>query len=480
MIGLVIGLLLPLCICCALGYIFLRKRHAREREREQTATITSSEVHIAGKGQAPGVVYTLDPPLTIPPPPPVTLAALSPAVPVATAAPAGSRSSRRVSRMSAANIRPTTPSSYFSSEFSEKSLFHYEPDPSIGIPVDYPIAIHVPPRVAKALAKRGAARLTNEQFERELAERAMYLPPGPSRITYASEGSSGSRNTDGHGSNLGFLPTGYNGNQARRESSMAESSNALSGGQPDVHSDPNRWSSASSRLFTSIPGHEVFPLPPEPSTPRSAVFRPSAMPGIASVLSGDPSDDRQRRISHPLPPIPQQQEDDTFQDNSASVVPDSSTQLHNPFNADRGRQGSMTTDESTNTAGGGLSQEAHLGAVTATARATPAARVVYSTASSGSHATDLVYNRSSGGSMIPVTAMGPDTDSNPFDDQHGFPMRSQVAYIGVATTAVDETINGHTMDQHDGSQSASQQSVTSASSAPPSPGTHATHRTFGQ
>jgi len=380
--------------------------------------------------------------------------------------------------MSAATTRPTTPSSYFSSEFSEKSLFQYEPDPSIGIPVDYPIAIHVPPRVAKALAKRDATRLANEQLERELAESepAMYLQPGPSRVTNASDGSSG-RNTDGHGHGayFGLPPTGYNHSQF---ANMAESSNAHTIGH-GAYSDlnhRNRWSAASSRLSGTMPIHEAFPLPPEPSsTPRSAVFRLGSMPGIASMLSSDSSVDRgQRRVSHPLPPIPQQ-EDDPFRDNDASGAPSGSTQLHNPFNPGRASQGSMITDESTNTRGGSSHETHVVGAVTATARVTPAARVVYSTASSSSNATILPYDRGSNASLVPPTATGSNTDPNPFADQHGFPMRSQVAYTGVVMTDVDETVDEQAIEQHDESQSVYQRTPTSST-----PETPSTPRTFGR
>ena len=386
--------------------------------------------------------------------------------------------------MSMANTRPTTPSSYLSSEFSDKSLFQYEPDPSIGVPVDYPIAIHVPPRVAKALAKRDAARLANEQLERELAwkERAMYQQPGPSGITHTSEGSSGTRNTDGHGSYFGFPPTGYNGNSIPGGSSNAESSNAHSVGH-DAYSDLNRWSAASSRLSGTIPIHSAFPLPPEPSpTPRSAVFRLESMPAIASVLSINPSDDRaQQRVSHarsPLHPIPQQ-EDNPFRDDNAAMSPDGSMRLHNPFRAGRASQGSLITDESTNAGGGGSSQDSHIvGAVTATARVTPAARVVYSAASISSDATILPYNRRSDASTTPTTAMNPNTDLNPFGDQHAFPMRSQIADTGVVMTDVDDGIDGHATDQRDESQSAYQ--IISTSSAPQTPSTPGTARTFGR
>lgn len=438
------------------------------------------------------MVHTLAPPPTIPLLPPVTLAALPPIppipppippIPAAAVAPMDNRrDSRRASRMSTANTRSTTPSSYFSSEFSEKSLFHYEPDPNVGVPVDYPIAIHVPPRVAKALAKRDAARLASEQLERELERtRAMYLQPGPSRVTHASDGSSGTRNTDGHGSYFGLPPTGYNRNQIPGGSGTAESSNAPSVGHHDPYSDTNRWSGASSRLSGTIPVHESFPLPPEPSpTPRSATFRLDSMPAIASVLSGDPSDDRvQRRVSHPLPPIPQQ-EDDPFRDSDAPVAPSDSTHFHNPFNAGRASQGSLTTDESTNAAGGGSSQGAHVvSAVTATARVTPAARVVYSTASSSSNGTILPDNRGSDASMAPTTAVGPNTDTNPFGDQHQLPMRSQVAYAGVVMTGEEEAIDGHAADQHHGSQTASQGSFTTAPQPPSTPSTPSTTHTFG-
>jgi len=369
--------------------------------------------------------------------------------------------------MSMANTRPTTPSSYLSSEFSEKSLFQYEPDPSIGVPVDYPIAIHVPPRVAKALAKRDAAR--NEQLGRELmgTERDMYQQPGPSIITHTSEVSSG-RNTDGHGSSFELPPTGYNSNPFIGESSQAESSNAHSAGH-NVYSDWNRWSAASSRLSGTIPIHEAFPLPPEPSssTPTSAAFRLDSMPVITSVLSSAPVNRRQARVSHPLPPIPPipQQEEDPFRDNDAAVSSEGSTQLHNPFRAGRASQGSLITDESANAGGGGSSQESHVvGAVTATARVTPAARVVFSTASMSmaSDATIQPYNRNSDASTAPVTATNPNTDPNPFGDQHAFPMRSQVADTGVVMTGVD-----------DDSQSVYQGIVSTphASQVPSTPGT---------
>jgi len=376
--------------------------------------------------------------------------------------------------MSMGNTRPATPSSYLSSEFSEKSLFQYEPDPSIGVPVDYPIAIHVPPRVAKALAKRDAARLANEQHELAESDRAMYLQPGPSRITHASGGSAGTRNTDGHGSYFGLPPTGY---QMAGEMSMAESSNAHSIGH-GAYSDLNRWSAASSRLSGTIPVHEAFPLPPEPtSTPRSAVFRLGSMAAVASMLSSDPSVDRpQRRVSQPLPPIPQQ-EDDPFRDD---VAPASPMPLHNPFMARRASQGSLITDESTNT-GGGSSHESHIvGAVTATATVTPAARVVYSTVNTSSDVTILAYNRSSGASMTPATAAEPDTGSNPFGDEHGFPMRSQVAYTGVVMTNAGEDIDEQATEQHDESQSVYQRSTTPASSTPQTPSTPSTARTFGR
>ena len=473
-IGLVIGLLLLLFTCCGLGYIFFRKRRARDREREQTST-TSSEVHIVEKGQEPGMVHTLGQTPMVPPLPPITFASLPPTVPVAAAAADSRRDSRRISRLSAANTRPTTPSSYLSSEFSEKSLFQYEPDPSIGIPVDYPIAIHVPPRVAKALAKRDAARLANEQLERELAERerAMYLQPGPSRVTNVSDVSSGTRNTDGHGSYFGVPPTGYNHNQF---ASVAGSSNAhtIGHGASSDLSHRNRWSAASSRLSGTMPIHEAFPLPPEPSsTPRSAVFRLGSMAAIASVLSSDSSVDRgQRRVSHPLPPIPQQ-EDDPFRDTDASVAPSGSTQLHNPFNAGRASQGSLITHESTNT--GGSSHEAHVvGAVTATARVTPAARVVYSTASSDSNTTILPYGRSSDANPGPLTATDSNADLNPFGDQHGFPMRSQVASTGVVTAGVDEAIDDQATEQHDESQSAYQGGSTPTSTTSQTPSTPGT------
>jgi hypothetical protein len=298
-IGLVIGLLLLLFTCCGLGYLFLRRRRAQKREREQTSS-TSSGMRIVEKGQAPGMVHTPSQSPIIPSPPPVTFAALPPVVPVAAAAPTDSRrDSRRVSRMSMVNTRPTTPSSYLSSEFSEKSLFQYEPDPSIGVPVDYPIAIHVPPRVAKALAKRDAAR--NEQLGRELVgrERAMYHQPGTSRITHTSEASSGTHNTDGHGSYFELPPTGYSGNPIPGESSKAESSNAHSVGH-NVYSDWNRWSAASSRLSGTIPIHEAFPLPPDPPPHlRSTVFRLGSMPVIVPVLSSDPPDNRGQGLDQP-------------------------------------------------------------------------------------------------------------------------------------------------------------------------------------
>ena len=386
--------------------------------------------------------------------------------------------------MSMTNTRPTTPSSYLSSEFSEKSLFQYEPDPSIGVPVDYPIAIHVPPRVAKALAKRDAAR--NEQLGRELVggESAMYQQPGPSRITYTSDVSSGTRNTDGHGSHFGLPPTGFNGNPIPGESSKAESSNAHSVGH-NVYSDWNRWSVASSRLSGTIPIHEAFPLPPEPSpTPKSAVFRLDSMPAIASVLASDPSDDRgQGSVNHrlsPLPPTPQQ-EGDPFRDDNAAMSPVSPAQLHNPFRARRTSQGSLITDESTNAGGGGSSQESHVvGAVTATARVAPAARVVYSTASMSSNATILPYTRNSDASPTPVTGMNPNAESNPFGDQHAFPMRSQVADMGVVMTSVDEGVDRDATEQHDESQSAYQGSIISTSSAPQTPSTPRTTHTFGR
>jgi hypothetical protein len=424
------------------------------------------------------MVDTIEPILTMPPPPPVTLAALPPAFPVAAAAPADNRTdSRRVSRMSMGNTRPTTPSSYFSSEFSEKSLFHYEPDPNVGVPVDYPIAIHVPPRVAKALAKRDAARLANEQRELAEGESAMYLQPGPSRITHASGGSSGTPNTDGHGSYSGLPPAAYSRSQTYGESNTAESSNAVSAGHNDVYSDPYRWSAASSRFSGTMNIHEAFPLPPSPSsTPRSAVF----MPGIASGLSSNPSVHHQRRVSQPLPPIPQQ-EDDPFRDDDASVPLDNSTQLRNPFITNRASQGSLITDESTNAARSGLSHETHLGAVTATARITPASRVVYSTASSSSNFTLQAYNRSSDArSITPTIAMGPNTDSNPFRDQYGLPMRSQVADTGIVMTGVDEITDRQATDQNDESQSADQRSVDSASPASQTPSTPRTGHTFGQ
>ncbi len=473
-IGLVIGLLLLSFTCCCLGYIFFKKRRAREREREQTSS-TSSEMHIVEKGQEPGMMYTPGPYSILPSPPPVTFAALPPTIPVAAAAPTDSRrDSRRVSRMSMANTRPTTPSSYLSSEFSEKSLFQYEPDPSIGVPVDYPIAIHVPPRVAKALAKRDAAR--NEQSGRELIgrERAMFQPPDPSNFTHTSEGSSGTRNTDGHDLYFGLPPTGYNGNNA-------ESSNAHSVGH-NVYSDLNRWSAASSRLSGTIPIHEAFPLPPSPSsTPRSAAFRLDSMPAIATMISGHPSDDRgQEWVSHPLPPLPPtpQQEGDPFLDHHIAALSDSPTQLHNPFRAGRASQTSLITDESTNAGGGGSSQQSHIvGAVTATARVAPAARVVYSSASMSSDATIQPYYRSSDANMSPITAMNPNTDLNPFGDQHASPMRSQVADTGVVMTGVDEGVDGQATDQHDESY---QRSIISTSSSPQTPSTPRTARTFGR
>lgn len=473
-IGVVIGLLLLAFTCCGLGYIFFKKRRAREREREQTSS-TSSEMRIVEKGQEPGMVYTSAPSSVIPSLPPATFAALPPAIPGAAAAPTDNRrDSRRVSRMSMANTRSTTPSSYLSSEFSEKSLFQYEPDPSIGIPVDYPIAIHVPPRVAKALAKRDAAR--NEQLGRELVgrERDMYQQPDPSSFTHTSEGSS-TGNTDGHGVYFGLPPTGYNG-------SRAESSNAHSVGH-NVYSDLHRWSAASSRLSGTIPIHEAFPLPPEPSsTPRSAAFRLDSMPAIAAMISGHPSDDHdQGRVNHPLPPLPPtpQHEGNPFMDVDVAVPSNSSTQLHNPFRAARASQGSLLTDESTNAGGGGSSQQSHIvGAVTATARVMPAARVVYSSASMSSDATIQGYNRSSDASMSPIVAMSPNTDLNPFGDQHAFPMRSQVADTGVVMTGADE--GGHATGQHEESQIAYQGSIISTSSTPPTPSTPRTSHTFGR
>ena len=479
----VIGLLLLAFTCCGLGYIFFKKRRAREREREQTSS-TSSEIRIVEKGQEPGMVHTLAPSSVNPSLPPATYAALPPAVPVAAAMPTDNRrDSRRVSRMSMANTRSTTPSSYLSSEFSEKSLFQYEPDPSIGIPVDYPIAIHVPPRVAKALAKRDAAR--NEQVARELVgrERGMYQQSGPSNFTHTSEGSSGTGNTDGHGLYFGLPPTGYNG-------SKAESSNAHSVGH-NVYSDFNRWSAASSRLSGTIPIHEAFPLPPEPTTtPRSAAFRLDSMPVIVPMISDHPSDDHgQGRVNHPLPPLPPfpplpptpQQVANPFIDDNVAVPSGSSTQLHNPFRAGRASQGSLLTDESTNAGGGGSSQQSHIvGAVTATARVMPASRVVYSSASMSSDATIQGYNRTSDASMTPIAAMSPNTDLNPFGDQHAFPMRSQVADTGVVIRGADEGFDGHATGQHDESQIAYLGGTTSTSSTPPTPSTPRTSHTFGR
>ena len=471
-IGVVIGLLLLSFTCCGLGYIFFKKRRAREREREQTST-TSSEMHMVENGQEPGMVHTPAPSSIITSLPPVVYAALPPAVPAAAAVPTDNRrDSRRVSRMSMANTRSTTPSSYLSSEFSEKSLFQYEPDPSIGVPVDYPIAIHVPPRVAKALAKREAAR--NEQAGRELVgrERAMYQPPDPSNFTHNSEGSSGTGNTDGHGLYYGLPPTAYNGNKA-------ESSNAHSVGH-NVYSDLNRWSAASSRLSGTMPIHEAFPLPPEPSsTPRSAAFRLDSMPAIAAMISGHPSDDHgQGWPNHPLPPLPPTPQQDPFLDDNVAVPSGSSTQLHNPFRAARASQGSLLTDESTNAGGGGSSQQSHIvGAVTATARVMPASRVVYSSASMSSDATIQGYNRTSDASMTPIAAVNPNTDLNPFGDQHASPMRSQVADTGVVLTGADE--GGHATGQHDESQIAYQGCILSTSSTPPTPSTPRTSHTFG-
>lgn len=433
-------------------------------------------MHIVEKGQDTGMAHTPTPYSILPSPPPVTFAALPPTFPVAAAAAPtdNRRDSRRVSRMSMANTRPTTPSSYLSSEFSEKSLFQYEPDPNIGVPVDYPIAIHVPPRVAKALAKRDAAR--NEQSGRELVgrERAMYHPPDPSNFTHTSEGSSGTGNTDGHGLYFGLPPTGYNGNNA-------ESSNAHSAGH-NVYSDLNRWSAASSHLSGTIPIHEAFPLPPEPSTSRSAVFRVDSMPAIATRISGPPSEDRGQWPSHPLPPPPlppaPRQQDDPFLDDNVAVLSSSSTQLHNPFRAGRASQASLITDESTNAGGGGSSQQSHIvGAVTATARVTPAARVIYSSASMSSDATIQPYHRNSDASMSPITATNPNTDLNPFGDQHAPPMRSQVADTGVVMTGADDA---HATGQHDESQTSYQRSIASTSSSPQTPSTPRTFRTFGR
>jgi hypothetical protein len=195
------------------------------------------------------------------------------------------------------------------------------------------------------------------------------------------------------------------------------------------------------------------------------------------MLSSDTSvDGGQRRVSHPLPPIPQQ-EDDPFRDTNSSASHNGSTQLHNPFKAGRASQGSLITDESTNT-GGGSSHETHIvGAVTATARVTPAARVVYSSASEGSNATILAYDRSSDAGMVPPTVTGSNVDPNPFGDPQSFPMRSQVAYTGIVTTDVDEAVDGQATDQLDEAISAYQRSATPTSTTSQSP---STPRTFGR
>jgi len=200
------------------------------------------------------------------------------------------------------------------------------------------------------------------------------------------------------------------------------------------------------------------------------------------MISGHPSDDRgQEWVGHPLPPIPPtpQQEDDPFLDNNVALLSDSSTQLHNPFRAGRASQASLITDESTNAGGGGSSQQSHtVGAVTATARVAPAARVVYSSASMSSDATIQPYHRTSDASMSPITATNPNTD--PFGDQHASPMRSQVADTGVVMTGEDEGIGGHATDQHDESPTSYQRSIISTSSSPQTPSTPRTARTFGR
>jgi type II secretory pathway pseudopilin PulG len=145
-IGLVISLVMLAVLGCFMGAFFLRRARRRRREREQTSTQDDTARMWDRKAKHESTGNYEEKERNIPSP----VASLD------------SRASLTPSAVSQIRARtpggtPAVPVPYNPSEISDDVSAHFAmltPDHKIGVPVPYPLALHVPSRVQQAMLER--------------------------------------------------------------------------------------------------------------------------------------------------------------------------------------------------------------------------------------------------------------------------------------------------------------------------------------
>jgi hypothetical protein len=473
-IGLVVSLILLTAICAVAAFLLFRRvRRRRQREREQTSTRdTAPIIDISDKQPMISDVVSEKAESSI------TVPAAAAAAAIATDRASShrtshrsrpsrsSRISRAFSATSQAFMRARTPGGssaipvpYDPSEISEDASAHFTffpQDEEIGVPVPYPLALHVPARVAKAMEERDERWKEYEQTNgggtgHRRPTSSMTVPGSPDDFLYYSDptrpdvllrrSSTSRRSTrastlssidDGGTTTSGGYGTHYNPSSNRSDVGKAPAA--------DVDDDDRMTEDGRLSVVAE------FPTPPSPSskrlaedgtmTPTPALYSRS-ITGNNNVVYAMPHTLRRFSRSPPLPPVPHSP-NPTNSSNSNSPSPERNTTLENPFasNSDSLHDGGRSEEISTET---GTVIIRGVSAVVGTARA-----VVSPIAPAAAHPRVVqpeqgLYRESE--ATYSTTA----PSENPFEDvtleRDYQPERDSSVYAGVVDL---ETVDGHT------------------------------------
>ena len=171
-----IGLILLVALCALTVFFVMRRRRKQKREKEQTQTADDTWL-VKTEEKEPAMVYEDEKRVSAPvstTDPSISIAARTSRTSRFSKNSKTSRGSRPLSDQSYVTMMrartpggtPAIPIPYNPSEYSDdvSAHFTYFPqDDSVGVPVPYPLALHVPARVAQAMAERDEKWLAYEQ-----------------------------------------------------------------------------------------------------------------------------------------------------------------------------------------------------------------------------------------------------------------------------------------------------------------------------